>query len=225
MKVGSVNVNGIRNRLKRKSLFRLLKKQNYDIICLQETGIADCDKLAWEREWGGQIIHVSGSNHSKGQVILFKNDFPYQIDIVTKVERILIVSIEIDGNKTNIVNIYAPNKSNEKHAFYTNLQTLLIQLDGEIIACGDFNCVLDNELDIVNGGPHRPADVEMFNNMVSSCALSDEWRLSNPTEMNFSWSRNNPLTARRLDYIFVSEFIFNKTIESNIISILTVHRP
>ena len=72
LSICTLNVRGIRNRLKRKSLFDLLKKKRLDIICLQETYIIEKDVDQWEREWGGLIFHSSVSTHSMGQVILIR---------------------------------------------------------------------------------------------------------------------------------------------------------
>ena len=45
----TLNVNGLRGKLKRKSIFDGLKKKKFDIICLQETYITDDVKDAWEK--------------------------------------------------------------------------------------------------------------------------------------------------------------------------------
>jgi exonuclease III len=79
--VCTINVNGIRNKFRRKSLFKILKQKKYDIICLQETFILDKDKDLWEKEWGGQLYCSSVSSHSKGQVTLISKHFSHQTQL------------------------------------------------------------------------------------------------------------------------------------------------
>ena len=74
-KVVSINCNGLRSKLKRRSLFQFLKKQKFHIICLQETFILESDLEVWKKEWNSTIHYVPGTNHSKGQVILFGKGF------------------------------------------------------------------------------------------------------------------------------------------------------
>lgn len=57
IKIRSLNINGIRNKKKRLALFNMLKRENFDIVCLQETYIIDSDIELWEKEWGGRLFH------------------------------------------------------------------------------------------------------------------------------------------------------------------------
>ena len=58
-----------------------------------------------------------------------------------------------------------------------------------------------------------------FNNFHNTCNLFDTFRNFNGDVKEFTWSKSRPFIARRLDYIFVTEELFEKTIESNIISV------
>ena len=49
----SMNVRGLRNAKKRRSLFRQFKTNNYDIIGLQETYLTNNDINLIKNEWGG----------------------------------------------------------------------------------------------------------------------------------------------------------------------------
>ena len=89
----SLNANGIRNRKKRQSLFRTLKSKKYDIVCLQETFITNEVKDVWEKEWGGDLIFFPGTSNSLGQVILFKHQFPFKVNIELLSERTITISL------------------------------------------------------------------------------------------------------------------------------------
>jgi hypothetical protein len=93
------------------------------------------------------------------------------------------------------------------------------------ILCGDFNCVIDNEADIINGEYHSLNTIEKFNNIVHCNDLVDTWRSFHPESKEFTWSKKNPFVARRLDYIFSSSCLFDKIIEATIVSVsMSDHR-
>ena len=70
---------------------------------------------------------------------------------------------------------------------------------------GDFNTVLNNNLDIISGEKHNYKVVNEFNALVSSLLLVDIWRVTHPLKKEFTWNKDNPYTARRIDYALVSE--------------------
>ena len=61
---------GLRNPVKRRSIFCFLKDQNCDAYFLQETYSELSDEIIWRSEWGGVIFFSHGSTHSKGVCIL-----------------------------------------------------------------------------------------------------------------------------------------------------------
>ena len=90
-----------------------------------------------------------------------------------------------------------------------------------ILVCGDFNCVLKNDVDIVS----VERVVLKFNDLLSDCDLRDTWRLFQPEGKEYTWCKRNPFVARRLDYIPTNSMCFDKTIECNIHSVAsTDHR-
>ena len=60
----SLNVRGLRNRVKRRSIFCFLKDQKCDVYFLQETYSKPKDENIWRSEWGGDIFFSHGSLHS-----------------------------------------------------------------------------------------------------------------------------------------------------------------
>ena len=55
----SLNVRGLRNQVKGRSIFSFLKDQNYQIY-LQETFSDPNDESIWKSEWGGAIFFSHG---------------------------------------------------------------------------------------------------------------------------------------------------------------------
>jgi len=71
----SLNVRGVKNQRKRRSIFCFLKDQKCDFYLLQETYSKPQDELIWKAEWRGDIFFSHGSNHQKGVCILLSHAF------------------------------------------------------------------------------------------------------------------------------------------------------
>jgi len=205
IRVCTLNGRGLRNKLKRASLFKFLKNNKYDIICLQETHVTESDVEVWSKQWGGKCFFNKGTNKSKGEAVLVSRHFEGNVELIFSQERLLVVSVQCEKFKFIIVNVYAPNASSEKMAFFSNLNEILSDYrDSEVILLGDFNCVINNDVDIISGQPHKNIEVKALNDAVKSLGLHDAWRSEHGEEKEFTWNRFNPFIARRLDYIFVS---------------------
>ena len=121
-------------------------------------------------------------------------------------ERCLISYIHTDSTKIAIVNVYAPCVVSEKLTFLNYISTQISEFcDDHLLLMGDFNTVLNNNLDIISGEKHNYKVVNEFNALVSSLLLVDIWRVTHPLKKEFTWNKDNPYTARRIDYALVSE--------------------
>ena len=76
----SLNVRGIRDQVKRRSIFQYLKDHNSKIYFLQETYSQPEDEIIWKNEWGGEICFSHGTKHSKGVNILLHLTVQNKID-------------------------------------------------------------------------------------------------------------------------------------------------
>ena len=66
----SLNVRGLRDTVKRRSIFTYLKDQDANFYFLQETFPKVSDEAVWRNEWGGEIYFSHRTSHSKGVCIL-----------------------------------------------------------------------------------------------------------------------------------------------------------
>jgi exodeoxyribonuclease-3 len=206
LKICSLNVRGLKNKLKRNALFSYLKRERYDIICLQETHVTEQDFDVWQRQWGGKCFFQQGTNRSKGETVLVSKHFAGEVSLEEARDRMLVLSVEHERIKLKIANVYAPNSASEKILFFRALEDYLEDIsNGNLLLFGDFNCVMHNELDNISGRPHNQAEVAAFNESINALNLTDVWRSFHPEEKEFTWSRNSPFIARRLDYCFLSE--------------------
>ena len=66
-----------------------------------------------------------------------------------------------------VTDVYAPTLSSEKGTFLHNLYEHINTLNSACqIVCVDFNCVLDNDLDIVSGDQHN---AKMLTSLIILC--------------------------------------------------------
>ena len=106
----SLNVRGIRDQIKRRSIFSYLKDQKANIYFLQETYSERADENIWRKEWGGELFFSHGTKHSKGVCILInpfvqpKVDYSYANDS----GRIVLITITFNGQKLSLCKINGP---------------------------------------------------------------------------------------------------------------------
>ena len=123
----------------------------------------------------------------------------------------MISSLKLESDVFLIINVYSPCEQAQKIVFLDNLLAVIKskvsdEFYGKIICVGDFNIAL-GDLDIVSGHPHGADIRQAFNAFIQSLGFVDSWRMLHPSDKEFTWSRANPPSARRLDYIFTGEAI------------------
>lgn len=188
------------------SIFNYLKKEKFDIICLQETHISNNEAHVWERQFGGKLFYQEGSNNGRGEMIMFSKHFKGAFEVVVNQDRICVLSVKSDAFSFYLVNVYAPASKQDKILFFARLKETLQDIgDENYVLLGDFNSVINNEFDIISGNPHDKNEVECFKETISGLGLYDTWRIFHSNEKDFTWLKHNPMIARRLDYCFVNE--------------------
>lgn len=223
LKLGTLNCRGLRNNSKRKSIFRFLKQRKYDIVCLQETYILKNDIDAWQKEWRGKIFCIPGTAHSKGQIILTKNNLDIsEISTKSMGDRILVLLCKHEEMNFVIINAYAPQCDREKKDFLMTLEeTVNVYKEGNnVILAGDFNLVLNNKLDIISGNQHESSLVAKFNQLLCNTDTYDIWRIWHGDHKEYTWANNSaPWIARRLDYMLVNTAVVNMVSHCDIIPV------
>ena len=103
---------------------------------------------------GGVIFFFShASEHSWGVIKLVKEKFDYEVKVHQKDEhgRFIILKGIIQGHLFVFVNIYSPNKTKDQCVFFEEIQKQLHELEleenCEVVIGGDFNVILDADLD------------------------------------------------------------------------------
>lgn len=220
----SLNVRGLNNITKRRSVFRWLHNRKEQIILLQETYSTKPLQNVFKAEWGGRVYSAHGTNHSRGVAILLKNNFGGKIteDIYDDEGRWLLLKIEIDNEIVSILNIYSPNKEREQLQFYTKLKYTLNKEATpfcKLIIGGDFNVPLNETLDKKGGIPDkREKVVQKIEEISEEFNLHDIWRIKNPSQNRYTWRKMKPEKIQcRLDYILISDSLHDAVTITDII--------
>ena len=220
-RIGSLNVRGINKHSKRISIFNWVKKQNFDIMFLQETFSSVNDEILWQSEWEGQAFWSHGSTHSRGVAILIKKGFDFEQKhiILDPNGRYILIKALIQGEIIYIVNIYAPNT--EKDIFFKSLHNTLInnEIDKNdmLLIGGDWNTIISNNLD-KSGGLTINKDIPEMKSILLDFDLIDIWRLKNPTTKRYTFRQRKPLVQTRLDYFMISNLLCDMVDKAQILS-------
>lgn len=201
----SINVRGIRDSIKRKAFFLYLRRQNSNILFLQETHSNTEDETFWKSQWGEKNYFCHGTNHSAGVAILMNKFNGSVIESVFSNEgRWIILILEMDNVKFIICNVYGPNRSSHSKNMFLNLSGKLLEIKNKYnnavtIIGGDYNDAPDENMD---RHPHRITATPAFKATSFLCqnlTLIDAWRFMNADVVDFTWSNTNHTQQSRID--------------------------
>ena len=211
VKIISLNVRGLRNPVKRRSIFSYLKNQKATLYCLQETFSKEDDEKIWSAEWGGQIIFSHGSEHSRGVCMLPNVNSGFSLSTVhaDRDGRCIISKIKIGDEQLFVINIYAPNKGAEQEIFIRNLGANLISKTDitKIIIAGDWNGSLFPK---DKCGGLRWKETNYRNSIVDLMEKLDLvgiYRKLHPNTKAFTYESKSLKLKSRIDYFLVSSTI------------------
>ena len=114
---------------------------------------------------------------------------------------------------------------------HKQLDELVLEENCEIIIGGDFNVILEPDLDGTGGKPQVKDSCKKIDNLCSLFDLIDIWRIRNPDTMRFTWRQKNPIIKRRLDFWLISSSTQEEVVSVDIIpairtdhSAITIHK-
>ena len=110
--IASLNCQGLGGKGKRKDVLNFLKQKKYSIYCIQDTHFVKKEETFIRTQWGFECIFNSYNSQSRGVAILLNNNFEYKIHKTLRDNNgnLIIVNIEINNKRINLINIYGPNR-------------------------------------------------------------------------------------------------------------------
>jgi exonuclease III len=230
--VVTYNIRGCKDfkKLKRiNNFFQKLDFKNNCIINLQETHLNQNELNKLEYQWKYGIVSTPAINNSGGVTILYNRNY---FDSILESKsftngRMCSLTAEKDGQVYYFLNVYAPNKGADKIPFVEDIEEELWQVIDkhqgvQIVISGDFNIVLDKDIDSIN---RLQSDIEnrtaiILQQLMIRFNLKDSYR-SIHNFGGFTWGRDNPNYIRsRLDMILVSKNLINNIMVSDVTNTL-----
>ena len=205
----SLNVRGIRDLIKRRSIFSFLKDFKANIYFLQETYSGLKDEIIWKNEWGGEIFFSHGTNHSKGVCILINPTIHCQVDYCYSNEsgRIVLIRITFGSKKLSLCNIYAPNNQTNQLEFMQELNNCITDKTelSALIVGGDWNCTLSKK-DKIGGTVWAPTNYRnLLITTMDMFDLIDIQRVRHPKLRKFTYESKAIGVKSKIDYFLLSK--------------------
>jgi len=214
-----MNVRGLRDSKKRNDVFQYIRQKKVSVCCLQDFHCTMSDEDLYEREWKGTAVFSSYTSNSRGVAILFSNELGVKIHGTCKDEggNYIVLDVEIDDLRITLVNVYGPNE--DLPDFYKKLGKCMNSLDNAtIIACGDWNMVLNQEMDTKNYLRENNVKAKrVVMEMCETMELSDPWRSLHESRKRYTWRQYNPVKMARLDFFLVTNDILNNVLACDIL--------
>ena len=207
LKLIAFNANSIGKQPKRRQVLYFLNKKNPDLLIIVDTRFSTEIENTVKTEWGGQVLFSSFSSQSRGVSIFVKKNLP--IKILDKFNdqngNILAVLLNYEDKRILLEGIYGPN--GDAPAFYENevFQKLEVWNPQYSIFVGDWNLVLDQNMDTMNYQTNNnPLARSEVIRKIAEYHLVDIFRELNPETRKFSWKQWGNNKFARLDFFLVS---------------------
>ena len=225
MKIVSLNVHGLSNGLKRRKIFRYIKKYKADLCMLQETHCTKNYEQLWSSEWGNKCIYANGSSGARGVAMLLTKKTVNIQDVCRDINgRYLVCKLLIEGYTYCITNIYAPNV-NDPSMFKELFDVIRSMNCVHHIIGGDLNVVQDIKIDRNSERVYNNRNYEEIKIGMEEYDLVDIWRARNPEKRFFTWMKcGDRLSWSRIDYFLISQSLCSNCCKAEIIpSVQTDH--
>lgn len=134
LRVGSLNINGGRDRGKLGMVSEFIKIKKVNVSFLQETHTNKDNEIEWGMWWEGKFVLSHGTNNSAGVAILFSSNMNINILNIDKIVegRLLLTEIEYEETVFVLVNIYAPNNGPERKDLFRKLRDAVQKYDESV---------------------------------------------------------------------------------------------
>ena len=208
------NVNGMRTRSKIFRIHAIIKNifENPYIICFQEVHLAFSDKYIVRfirKIFKEYTLYLSfGTRRSCGVILMIRKDFRFKVlhEFNDHSGRFVLLKGLINGQSFSISSMYAPCDAVHKRQEFFN-RFLIHDIGHNFLLMGDFNSVLNKQLDRVQHGCRQvePLPNQELYNFTQNCHATEIWRYLHPSEKQWSYTRTNRANNNvwsRLDFAF-----------------------
>ena len=208
MKIVTYNCRGINDSKKRADIFDFLKRNDADIYCLQDVHFtANMQKRIYS-QWNAECHFSFASSNARGVAIFFKRNLDFKVHqkFSDTNGNYIILDLTLNSKRFTLCNIYGPNT--DKPEFYEHIFQLIDNIGNDsYICCGDFNLVLDTDLDYYNykSIDNNKKARNLLIQYIENQHLCDPFRECNGDIRQYTWRRTSPTQQARLDFFLITE--------------------
>ena len=217
LQIYSFNVRGIRQKVKRRTVFRHLKtKYPSGVYLLQETHSSTDIEQMWKMDWNGDIYFNHGTTDSCGVAILIFPGMDLSIESIQKDDdgRLLALQIKNDDQDFFLCNLYFPtrDKVQEQLTLLNTVKEVINENEClNTILGGDFNTVFNPEIDKQGGDMNNCTNMytDELTAFMEAYDLVDAIRLQHPYKKIFTRVQRSPPVLSRIDHWLISSHLIN----------------
>ncbi|EPT05709.1 hypothetical protein FOMPIDRAFT_1111043, partial [Fomitopsis schrenkii] len=196
------------------SINQLAREKKLGLIAVQETHLSQQDVTNIHRIYGRclLVINSAGENATAagGVAVILNRELVDTKDVRCEVVipgRAMLVTIHWHGDKKlTILNVYAPNADAENREFWESLEVKMAspRTPRPHVLLGDMN-VVEDALDRLPPRSDSPNKVSALRSLVNRLRLTDGWRTTEPSKLDYSFPQRGAASRSRIDRIYVTE--------------------
>ena len=175
MNILSINMCGMKDRVKRKRVARLCSQHGVSFLGVQETRASSINLFDVRSMWGNFSFEfvVASARGLSGGILSMWDPSAFKKTKIISMENALIVEGEwvFKKMKCYMINVYAPQQDSHKRMLWETLTNFILGNDGEFVVFGDFNAVRNRGERWGCAYSHREATD--FNSFISDAGLME----------------------------------------------------
>lgn len=204
MNLMSYNTRGLGSSEKHRTIRKLVRKGEIELIMLQETKLANFQPRICSKIWpsdGYNFAHSDSVGRSGGLLMIWETSkFNITNSVCKKNYMALTGQWVSSGSVCTFINVYGPSSVTEKRDLWSEISEVIRNLNHCICIAGDFNSILDpSERKSRSPNPHL-SGMNDFRSFVSSNGLMDI-PLAN---RRYTWFSPDYSTRTRLDRFLIN---------------------
>lgn len=207
LNIVSLNVRGLRDRVKCMNVISWVTTLPIDVVMLQETYLGSDDFIVFRSGWEGSVFFSPApSSHSCGVLLAFspkvKASFS-QVRHDSEGRCVSVLCTFLNSTAVRFCNVYSPCNPKDRTAFFQNL-FLYTRGNSPLVLGGDFNCVMsddDRSSNSTNTSTFTGRDD--LSNVIVSCKMVDSWLVLHSSIDGHTWKHPGKGFTSRIDRIYV----------------------
>lgn len=205
LKITSLNVNGLRNPIKRSKVLTRLKKDKSHVVMLQETHMSNEEHKLKRFGYSDSFFSACKNSRKRGVAIMMSNtlNFSFIKSEGDKDGRYILVKGKLDNILVTFACVYIPPESDKK--IFTQLFDKIVAFcEGILICAGDWNTILNYSLDTTSNKQHKQYMSKSLNILIKESGMFDVWRDFHASEKDFTHFSATHQIHSRIDFFLMN---------------------